>query len=105
MNHVNEEQLVLYYYGEEPGEVEAHLGGCEECRAAYHTLQRVLNSVDSLPVPERAADYEERVWQSISPKLDRRKRRAFGEWFAWQRWVPIGVTAPRGATSVTLSPA
>jgi predicted anti-sigma-YlaC factor YlaD len=56
MNHLNEEQFVLYYYGEQVDGVEDHLGACEQCRVAYHTLQRVLNSVDSLPVPERGAD-------------------------------------------------
>src|SRR5258708_5256817 len=82
MNHVNEEQLVLYYYGEEPGEVEAHLGGCEECRSAYHTLQRVLNSVDSLAVPERGEDYETRVWNSIEGSIGR--RRTLAGWFSWR---------------------
>ena len=34
MNHLSEEQLVLYYYGEGDGspEVRAHLDGCEGCR-------------------------------------------------------------------------
>jgi len=82
MNHVNEEQLVLYYYGEEPGEVETHLGGCEECRAAYHTLQRVLNSVDSLPVPERGEDYETRVWNAIEGSIG--KKRTLAGWFSWR---------------------
>src|SRR5580698_1488685 len=43
MNHLNEEQLVLYYYGEETAGVEDHLGECESCREGYHALQRVLN--------------------------------------------------------------
>jgi len=92
MKHLNEEQLVLYYYGEEAegrkstGElsqgVEQHLGACEECRAAYHTLQRVLNSVDSFPVPERAEDYETRVWKSIEGHIG--KKRTFSRWFSWR---------------------
>ena len=55
-NHLTEEQLVLHYYGEEGDTLaaEQHLEGCEECRHVYVSLQRVLNVVDSLPIPERA---------------------------------------------------
>jgi hypothetical protein len=89
--HLNEEQFVLYYYGEDaPGvdgsvreSVEEHLGACEPCRAAYQTLQRVLNSVDSLPVPERGAEYESEVWGAVERRLPR--RRAFASrWFTWK---------------------
>jgi hypothetical protein len=105
MNHLNEEQLVLYYYGEETegrkstGElsqgVEQHLGACEECRAAYHTLQRVLNSVDSFPVPERSEDYETRVWKSIESHIG--KKRTFGSWFSWR---PMAVVVAMAAMLV-----
>ena len=59
MNHLTEEQFVLYYYGEGDGSpaVRAHLDACEACRAEYANLQRVLNVVDSAPVPERDANY------------------------------------------------
>jgi len=65
MNHLTEEQLILHYYGEEgdastPVEAlltEQHLEGCGECRALYGSLVRVLNVVDSLPVPDRSEDY------------------------------------------------
>ncbi len=84
MNHLSEEQLVLYYYGESgTAEVEEHIGECESCRGAYHTLQRVLNSVDSLPVPERGADYEARVWRKLSTQLPR-KRSFTMRWFTWK---------------------
>ncbi len=82
MNHLNEEQFVLYYYGEQTEGVEDHLGACEHCRDAYHTLQRVLNSVDSLPVPERGADYEARVWRSVSEQLPRKSFAS--RWFTWK---------------------
>jgi hypothetical protein len=73
MNHPTEEQFVLYYYGENAG-IEEHIGGCERCRASYQTLQRVLNSVDSFPVPERAPDYENRVWAAIGTRIEKRSR-------------------------------
>jgi hypothetical protein len=86
MNHPTEEQLVLYYYGDTAA-VEEHISGCEQCRASYQTLQRVLNSVDSFPVPERAPDYESRLWAAIEKRIDKRSRRwSFG-------WRPLFVAA------------
>jgi hypothetical protein len=86
MNHPTEEQLVLYYYGE-GAEIEDHIGGCEQCRASYQTLQRVLNSVDSFPVPERAPDYENRVWRAIEGRIEKRSR-----WWSFG-WRPLLVAA------------
>ncbi len=88
MNHLNEERLILYYYGEENSkEVEEHLGGCGACRLQYQALQRVLNTVDSAPVPERSAAYGSEVWGRIGPKLKRRRlpwwRTGFGRQWAF----------------------
>jgi hypothetical protein len=71
MNHLNEEQFVLYYYGEGDGSpaVRAHLDACAACRAEYASLQRVLNVVDSAPVPERGAGYGAQVWSRLQPSL------------------------------------
>jgi len=74
MNHLSEEQLVLHYYGEE-GETlatEQHLDECHDCRALYAALQRVLNVVDSLPVPERGPEYGAQVWRRIQAQLPAR---------------------------------
>jgi len=84
MNHLNEEQLILLYYGEEGDSLtaEQHLEACGECRDLYGSLQRVLNVVDSLPVPERGAEYGREVWQRI------------------ERQIPVGATlwvAPKWA--------
>lgn len=92
MNHLNEEQFVLYYYGEQTEGVEDHLGDCEHCRDAYHALQRVLNSVDSLPVPERGADYEARVWRSVAEKLPR-KGSFVSRWLSWRPLVAAAAMA------------
>jgi hypothetical protein len=75
MSHLNEEQLVLHYYGEEGDTLaaEQHLEDCGECRALYGSLQRVLNVVDSLPIPERGADYGERVWERIERRIPARR--------------------------------
>jgi len=92
MNHLSEEQLVMYYYGEETSGVEDHLGECESCREGYHALQRVLNSVDSLPVPERDADYEAQVWRRVEGALPR-KRGFAARWFTWKPLIAAGAMA------------
>ncbi len=86
MIHPTEEQLVLYYYGE-GGEVEEHIHACERCRGSYQALQRVLNSVDSFPVPERGPDYENRVWSAIEGRIEKRSR-----WWSFG-WRPVLVAA------------
>jgi hypothetical protein len=84
MNHLNEEQLVLHYYGElADASVEKHLADCTECRAEYRALQQVLNTVDSAPMPERAADYGEAVWRRIEGRLGARRR----NWFQRSWWA------------------
>ena len=71
MDHINEDQLVLFYYGEstESAAIEKHLSGCEHCRSELRSLQLVLNTVDSAQVPERPADYEQDIWKQIEPRL------------------------------------
>jgi hypothetical protein len=80
MNHLNEEQLILHYYGEE-GEtlaVEQHLEECGDCRTVYVSLQQVLNVVDSLPIPERGPEYGSQVWRQIESRVPARRR------FRWE---------------------
>lgn len=86
MKHPTEEQFVLYYYGE-GAEIEEHVAQCEACRAQYQALQRVLNSVDSFPVPERAPDYEGRVWAAVEKKMEKRSR-----WLSFG-WRPMFAAA------------
>ncbi len=89
MKHPTEDQLILYHYGEGGGHsrVEQHLLGCESCRAAYQTLERVLAAVSAAPVPERGDAYGAEVWQRLKPRLDHGpepapERRSLG-WLAW----------------------
>jgi hypothetical protein len=94
MNHLNEEQFVLYYYGEAVPGAEDHIDLCEQCRGSYQALQRVLNSVDSFPVPERAPDYENRVWATVESETRIAKR---------SRWLLAGWRNPIfGAAAMTL---
>jgi hypothetical protein len=85
MNHIVEDQLVLFYYGEsaEPEAIENHLSGCESCRSEFRALQLVLNSVDSVSIPERPADYGDAIWKRIEPRLVVRRRPPMRLWWIW----------------------
>jgi hypothetical protein len=74
MSHLSEEQLILHYYSEaeDAAPIERHLDECTACRAAYGSLERLLNLMEAMPVPERRADYETRVWRRLEPHLARR---------------------------------
>jgi len=96
MTHLSEEELVLHYYGEEEGDTlaaEQHLDTCGECRAVYTSLQRVLNVVDGLTLPERDAAYGERVWRRIEARIPARRRR-------WTGWLPARARWAAAATAM-----
>lgn len=90
MNHLTEEQLILHYYGEEGDALSAeqHLEECPECRDLFGSLQRVLNVVDSLPVPDPGMNYEAAVWARVERRLPARRRYLPGI-FSW-RWLAAG---------------
>src|SRR5258708_2707410 len=88
MNHLSEEQLILHYYGESEDAItdELHLSQCEECRAVYGSLQRALNTVDGLVVPERRPDYADQVWKSIERDVASARRARWPLQAPW-RWA------------------
>jgi hypothetical protein len=91
MNHLSQEQLVEHYYNEleGPREAEIHLASCEECRAEFKALQRVLNTVDGMQVPEPRARFESDVWRKLAPAVGATKpRRIQPTW-----WVATGAIA------------
>ena len=95
MSHLNEEQLILFYYGEEGDTLtaEQHLEECGECRALFGSLQRVLNVVDSLPLPERGAEYGQQVWRRIERRLPAGRGSRIKTWLRpgpW-RWAAASV--------------
>jgi hypothetical protein len=76
VNHLTEEQLVLYHYGDggsgaEAAAVEEHLHSCASCEAELGELRHVLAAVDSLPVPHRSDGYGAEVWARLQPSLGR----------------------------------
>lgn len=98
MTHLTEEQLILYYYGEENAgeDVQAaaaqHLASCDGCREMYGSLQRVLNVLDGVATPERSPEYGAAVWQRVERQLPRRL--GWLPAFPW-RWA-VAATAVAG---------
>jgi hypothetical protein len=88
--HLTDEQLILHYYGEpDSANVDGHLASCHECRDQFRKLQHVLNVVE-IPVPERDADYEERVWERVAPKLGIGRRLS---WWLPRQWAAAAAMA------------
>ena len=77
-NHRSEEQLILFYYGEDHGReaTAAHLETCETCRRAYQDLHEFLANIETGPVPERGPGYGAEVWNRLSPRLAKETIRA-----------------------------
>jgi hypothetical protein len=80
--HLNEDDLVLHYYGEMDDDAEtraaSHIAACGACHDSYTRLQRVLAAVDAAPAPEPAPGFERIVWARLEPNL--RRRRSWGSW-------------------------
>lgn len=103
MQHLSEEQLVDYRYGEggaaARGAVEQHLASCAACRESFAALESVLAAVDAAPVPERGADYGAEVWLRLEPRLraEEEPRRRWWPFlahpWAWRRWAAAGAMA------------
>lgn len=70
--HIHEEEMILHFY-DEPGRdaawINQHVSECEECRARFDELRRMLNSVDGMAVPERGEFYGREVWNRIRGEL------------------------------------
>ena len=95
MNHLNEEQIILHYYGDAEGEpeIERHLAACTECRTEFARVQATLQQIEPLEVPEPAASFEEKTWLNLRDSLPEKGsffRRLFG---AQQKWAFAGVMA------------
>jgi hypothetical protein len=72
-DHLNEEDLVLHYYGEEhidrAAEVDAHLSTCPRCRAEWEDLQATLARVGDAGVAEPPATFEAHLWTRVRADL------------------------------------
>lgn len=96
MKHLTEEELIATYYGESdaasPNQATAHLSACRECGARYAELRQDLERVKPAPVPARAAEYGEQVWQKLEPSLAPYEGRK-NPWRNWFHFRVLIVTA------------
>ncbi|HXG53968.1 MAG TPA: hypothetical protein VNJ03_01195 [Vicinamibacterales bacterium] len=85
MNHLNEEELVLHYYGEldapASARTEQHLAACAECRHVNTQLQRVMAAVDTIPEPVLPDGFERTVWARLQPDLSGHA--------GWRTWLSV----------------
>ncbi len=97
--HLNEDDLVLHYYGEMPsaeeGRAAAHLASCGECQQHYATLQRVMAFVDSAPAVEAAPGFERVAWARLEPALAASRRAGWISWFVFSPAADAGDGARR----------
>jgi hypothetical protein len=107
MNHPNEEELIAYHGGE-PAKREAissHVADCPECRAELARIDAVLAALSSLPVPDPGADYGQRVWQKIAPRLPERPPVRWWQFDSsslaagWRAWLEPRRLAALGAVA------
>ena len=87
MKHLNQNELVLHYYGERADGVEQHIEACEICRASFESLGQVLDAMNALTVPEPAGAYGNYVWRQIAPQLEASRAHWWTTWFAPRRLV------------------
>lgn len=88
--HLEDDDLILHFYGETGTAAEPHLSDCVDCRARYQALQRVLNLAEAPAAPYRGPEYESEVWHRLAPKLGHRLR---WSWLSPRRWVPVMAAA------------
>jgi anti-sigma factor RsiW len=96
--HLNEDDLVLHYYGEmsagEEAHAGAHLASCAACQASYTRLQRVMAFVDSAPAVEAAPGFERIAWARLEPALLSPRRAS--SWFSWFVFSPARLAFTAG---------
>jgi hypothetical protein len=93
-SHYDEDDLILYYYGEARprGDIDRHLESCTACATAYRALAATLQLVAPPETPARGDHYGAEVWQRIRHRLPERDSTWLGL-FNWNRLVVGGAIA------------
>ena len=95
--HLNDDDLVLHYYGEMASRDEVHttthLASCARCRGEFVRLQRVLGVLDENTVAsaEPPPSFERTVWARLQPNL-RPERRSWTSWLVMSP-APLALAA------------
>ncbi len=79
MSHVEDDDLVLHYYGEADATTAAHVDACPDCRTRFDGLRRTLGGI-AYDVPEPGPDYEARLWARLRPILPHSSRPPRSAW-------------------------
>jgi hypothetical protein len=85
MKHLNEDELIEIYYGEGASTANTHLKVCRECSKQYAEFKQSLDAIRPTAAPQRGADYGDRIWQALEPRLIPYQKKAAG-WRAWAHW-------------------
>jgi hypothetical protein len=88
--HLTDDDMILHFYNEPDGDPGAgdHVRDCAECQARLQSLRRLLNSVDTIPVPERGELYGKEVWNKIRKRLDPNKP-VVVTMARWKTWAAV----------------
>jgi hypothetical protein len=93
MNHLTDQELMEYGYGEgDRAAIEKHFAACENCEKAYGALQLDLAEMKFEEPPVRDASYGDRVWESLEgrlPAYPARKR----SWLGGGLWRNLSLAA------------
>jgi hypothetical protein len=90
MKHLTEDELIELYYGEGVSVANAHLEACRECSRKYAEFTRSLEQIRPAAVPQRNADYGERVWETLRPRLIPYEKRRV-RWHGWAEWKAAAI--------------
>jgi hypothetical protein len=86
MTHLTDDDLVLQYYGED--DRAEHLETCGSCAARYREFAALMDAVPPIDVPPRDANYSDRVWIGVQPRLVGRRR-----WGGTWQWMLAAAAA------------
>src|SRR5579862_2903541 len=102
MKHANDDELILYFYGESrpgaAGKIDRHLGECAECAALYREIAGTLALASPPETPARDENYGEEVWQRIRYDLPDQDHQI--GWLAWLQIHPGRSVMPAAAAIV-----
>lgn len=95
MKHLNEQQIILHYYGDAGNDqaIDRHLETCAECRAEFEKVKALLAEIPATPVPEPPAYLEQKLWLHLRDRLVEERPPAWNRWLAPSKWATAGAVA------------